>query len=349
MSLGPHRPRKPRTLVYLKFIAGFLILALAFSTERCTSRVWAQDQADSKAEKDADDDKVPPPEDIDLVTDDGLQMKATYYRGTRGRESIPVILLHGAKGSRKDFSKEDGLAAFLREKLGCAVIVPDLRGHGESTKIKINERRTEDLKGKKLQPPQIAAMVTQDLRAVKDFLWKENNEKHLNIDKLTVIGVDLGAALAISYAAYDASGYELRIPKYGPLKLGRFVKVVVLISPAVNISGLRTLQVLQKYPEVSRDLPVMIVVGNKGKEQFSEAEKLNSLLKKARPREDDLKIELRTVLFLSKIDTTLQGAELLAQPSLNVPEKILYYMTLRLVKNPDAKDYVWKERKLPHE
>ena len=51
-------------------------------------------------------------------------------------------------------------------------------------------------------------MVTQDLRAVKEFLWKKNNEKALNIDKLVVIGVEEGAALALSYAAYDAVGYE---------------------------------------------------------------------------------------------------------------------------------------------
>ena len=81
-------------------------------------------------------------------------------------------------------------------------------------------------------------MVTQDLRAVKDFLWKKNNEKALNLDKLVVIGVEMGAALALSYAAYDACGYEEKQAKLGPLKLGRFVKAVVLISPATNVPGL---------------------------------------------------------------------------------------------------------------
>ena len=50
-----------------------------------------------------------------------------------------MILLHGFKGSRKDFTQKDGLAAFLQEKLGCAVIVPDLRGHGDSTRIKVGK------------------------------------------------------------------------------------------------------------------------------------------------------------------------------------------------------------------
>ena len=120
----------------------------------------AQDKTEKKAEKKADDDRDSrQPEEIDLTTDDGLEMKATYFPGTKGQESIPVILLHGFKGSRKDFTQEQGLAPFLQEKLGCAVIVPDLRGHGDSTKIKMSSKRTEDLKGKKLTPAQYPAMV----------------------------------------------------------------------------------------------------------------------------------------------------------------------------------------------
>ena len=38
--------------------------------------------------------------------------------------------------------------------------------------------------------------------------------------------MDEGAALALSYAAYDAVGYENGEAKVGPLKLGRFVKAV---------------------------------------------------------------------------------------------------------------------------
>jgi hypothetical protein len=32
-----------------------------------------------------------------------------------------------------------------------------------------------------------------------------------------------------------------------------------------------------------------------------------------------------------------------------MPEKIGKYIDSRLVKNPDAKDWVWKERKSPYE
>ena len=324
---------------------------------------WAQD----KAEKKADEEPPPPPEEKDLATADGLELKATYYPGTKGQESIPVILVHGfnkGKGNRKDFTQ--GLAPYLQEKLGCFVIVPDLRGYGESTKLKKtgqemevlddrkkkaeelkDKRRAEDLK-KKFQG-QVTEMVTDDLRAVKDFLWKKNNEKALNLDKLTVIGVEEGAAVALSYAAYDAVGYEQQEAQVGPLKLGKFVKSVVLISPVTKFKG-STAQQAMKLPEVHRDMSVMIVVGNKLKDHVLVAEQLNNMFKKARPSEDELKVSSRTLFYFSNIDTALQGCKLLDEPSLNMPAKIAHFLQLRLVDNQIAKDkWVWRVLKFPHE
>jgi pimeloyl-ACP methyl ester carboxylesterase len=340
MSLGLHRLCKPPRWVFSTFLLGWAALALGFSVALQATPALAED----KTEKD----DILPPADIDLATEDGLEMKATYFPGTKGQESIPVILLHGfGKGSRKDFTQEQGLAPFLQEKLGCAVIVPDLRGHGESTKIKVGNR-VDKLDGKKLRPNQIGVMVTEDLVAVKDFLWKKNNEKALNLDKLAVIGVEEGAGLALSYAAYDAIGYEQHQVKLGPLKLGRFVKAAVLISPATNVSGLKTAQRM-KTPEICRELPVMIVAGNKSKDRFAEAERLYKQFVSGRPAADDDKPESMTVWFFKKIDTPLQGSKLLAEPSLKVPEKIVTFLSSRLVKNADAREWVWKERKLPYE
>jgi pimeloyl-ACP methyl ester carboxylesterase len=352
MSLCPYPLCKPSLLVISKSLLGSIACVLGFTFCYESTLAWAQDKPqkdEKKDEKRGDDAEIPEQEEIDLLTVDGLEMKATYFPGTKGAESIPVILLHGFKGNRKDFTS-DGLASILQAKreLGCAVIVPDLRGHGDSTKLHVTKKRTDDLKGKKLQPAQITAMVTKDLRAVKDFLWEKNNRKALNIDKLTVIGVEEGAALALSFVAYDAIGYEQGQVRYGPLKLGGFVKAAVLISPVTNIPALKLPQAM-KMPEVCRDLSVMIVVGNKSKEHFLEAERLSSQFVKARPLADDDKLDSKTVWFFKKIETPLQGSKLLAESSLNLPDKILAFLESRLVKNADAKDWVWKERKLPHE
>jgi pimeloyl-ACP methyl ester carboxylesterase len=351
MSHGPHRRCKPRLSVFSTSLLAVtaLVSGLSFSL----SATPALAQAEKKPEKKDNADELPPKEEIELTTEDGLAMKATYFPGSKGKESIPVILLHGfsnreGKHSRADFTQEQGLAPYLQEKLGCAVIVPDLRGHGESTTIKVG-KRVEKLDAAKLRPPQISAMVTQDLRAVKDFLWKENNKEKLNIDKLAVIGVEEGAALALSYTWYDSLGYEQQMARYGPLKLGGFVKAAVLISPATKVTGLKpsTAQAM-KVPEVCRDLPVMIIVGNKNKTRFAEAEHLCSEFLHSRPPPEDKKLESKTVFFF-KHDTALQGTKLLAEPSLNLPDRIVAFLTVRLVKNEDAKEYAWKERKLPHQ
>ncbi len=351
MSFDPQRPCKPHLLVSSMSLLGLTALVLGFSVCLNATPAFADDMTEKKTEKKADEEEVKLPEDIALTTDDELELKATYFPGTKGPECIPVILLHGfnkkdIKHSRKDFTQEQGLAALLQKNLGCAVIAPDLRGYGESTKIKKNKQLVKPT-GRELLP---ALMVTQDLRAVKDFLWKKNNENKLNIDKLVVVGVDEGAALALSYAAYDAVGYEQGEAKYGPLKLGKFVKAVVLISPVTNVTGLKptTAQVM-RMPEVCRDLSVLIAVGNKSKERLKDADQLRSLFVKARPPAEDNKPESITVYFLKNLDTSLQGSELLAEPSLKVPEKIVAFLKRRLVDNPDAKDWVWKERKLPHE
>ena len=59
---------------------------------------------------------------------------------------------------------------------------------------------------------------------------------------------------------------------------------------------------------------------------------------KSRPPADDDKPESITVWFFKKIDTPLQGSKLLAEPSLKVPDKIVVFLNVWLVKNPDAKD-----------
>ena len=134
------------------------------------------DAADATEKKDDQPVELPKPVDKELTADDGMILKITYYPGAKDQESVPVLVFHGFSKpcSRKDFDQEQGLAAFLQAKLGCAVIVPDLRGHGDSTKIMPeNSNRAEKAKGRDLMP---AMMVPQDLRALKAFLWEQNNK-----------------------------------------------------------------------------------------------------------------------------------------------------------------------------
>jgi pimeloyl-ACP methyl ester carboxylesterase len=356
----------PKALPVLTALA--IVLSLALSP----ARLSAQAEAAKKADENPQDQKEPPvpdPEYPVLTTDDELSLKVSYFPGMDGQESIPVIVIHGLspKSNRREFDQDDGLARFLQTTLHCAVIVPDLRGHGESTKwsdalqkkLREARKRPKDaLKPEKLKPADQLAMLDEDLRAVKDFLWKQNNERKLNLDKLTVIGVEEGAALAISYAAADANGYEQHQAKRGPLKLGNFVKAVVLISPVTKrVTALNTARILHdaEYRDLRMNLPIMILAGDESPTYFKEAEALHNEFLKGRPKLDSkaAKPEDFTLWFYGKgqTGTKLQGAKLLAEPSLKgkTLERIQRFMKARLVDNPDAKEWAWKERKLPYE
>src|SRR5574340_1075402 len=84
--------------------------------------------AQEKDKAGAEKPKVPPPENLVIQTPDGIPLAVTFYPGTKAKETIPVVLLHMAKGNRNDYAQ---LATDL-QKVGHAVLVPDLRGHGES-------------------------------------------------------------------------------------------------------------------------------------------------------------------------------------------------------------------------
>lgn len=300
----------------------------------------------AKASAKGDEDEIAAPEDVLLTTEDGLSLAMTYLAGRKGKDSIPVIVLHGRKGSRKDFIKEHGLALYLQEKLGCAVVVPDLRGHGESTTSK-GGKKNEIPKPEKLQPRHIGAMVTQDLRAVKDFLWKKNNAEELNIDKLCLVGVEMGASLTLDYALMDSAGYEQNTPQFGPLKLGRFVKAIVMISPEFAVPGLNTRRAMTS-PEVSGGIAMMILVGKGNSKFLADAERFHSFFTKSHPSAATDDKESRT-LWYGALDTSLEGAKLLDETSLNVQKYVGQFLYYRMIKNPDVKKLVWKMRKVPHE
>src|SRR3989339_588013 len=99
-----------------------------------------------------------------LTTADGVQLAAAYLPGDKGKKTVPVVLLHAHKGSRDDWR---GLALYL-QSLGHAVLVPDLRGHGASTK-------TDN--GSTLNPNNLNfhAMATHDMEAIASYLLAKNN------------------------------------------------------------------------------------------------------------------------------------------------------------------------------
>jgi pimeloyl-ACP methyl ester carboxylesterase len=326
----------------------------------CGSFVTTSSAQDDPAKKDdaAADDK-PDGEDVTLHTHDGWNLAATYYPGANGKESIPIVLLHSTSGSRKDFTIGDGasvpFAKFLQDK-GYAVLVPDFRFHGDSVRedaktVKETAKDKAPAKATVVKPPRsqpYKEMVSADMLAVKRFLWKKNNEEKLNIDKLVLIGFESGADIAIEATLFDAIGWEQETPMVGALKLGRFIKTIILISPPASLPPFNPIAAIgdRTFPS---DVGIMLVagVGDQHGQHFKDFGLFKNKLEKLRPLAKNAAIEDKTLVMMPA-PTKLQGVKLLKELS-NYPDKIKYFIDLRVNNKQVSKENVWKKRTIPHE
>jgi pimeloyl-ACP methyl ester carboxylesterase len=297
---------------------------------------------------------------VTLVTNDGVRLAATYYPSTKGKDAVPVVLLHAHKGSRKDYAE---LAAFL-QKLGHAVLVPDLRGHGDSTEVRGTPAA---LSADNMSRADFVRMVTGDMEAIKDFLREENNAGRLNIEALCVVGAEMGASVALTWTQLDWSR-----PPVGIYKLGQDVKALVLISPEWSTPGLPLKPILTRsnarYPltdpllisaakkgiitfknpyelDMRREVSAMIVAGKGDSRAVRDAQRLYTMLKRYHPDPPEKEWVKKQDLFYGTRDTSLQGTKMLGVSGLGVDELIANFIKLRLVDRP----FPWQHRtKDPH-
>jgi pimeloyl-ACP methyl ester carboxylesterase len=284
----------------------------------------AAEKKPAKASKEKKE-ELPPPVEVkgnELLTRDGVMLRATFFPGTKGKDTVPVILLHSSKGDRKEYAT----LAPLLQKFGHAVLVPDLRGFGDSTQTMGG--RTLD--STRLRPSDYQAMVAHDMETLKSFLVKQNNDGQLNVNKLCVVGAEMGASVALHWTKLDWSW-----PILTGLKQGQDVKGLVLISPKWSFPGLPAGEALSRNGGWER-ISMMILVGRGEQEPLSEAKRIHRLVKR---EESELPVDKRT-LFYFEMDTKLQGAKMLGIKGLNVEPVIARFVELRMVNQ----DYPWLKR-----
>ena len=272
--------------------------------------------------------KLPPPEEASVLTKDGVNIALTYYPGTKGKDTIPVILLHMFKGDRHEM---EGLARFL-QKQGCAVVAPDLRGHGNS---KLMSGKVE-VDASRMPVAQFANMVLFDMEAIKKFLIEKNNAGMLNVDKLCLVGAEMGAQVAFNWAAQDWSAIDLPT-----LKQSKDVKAVVMISPSMSFKSLSLTKALSFMP-FREEISAFVIAGAEDTASAADAKRIKESLERGRPK--PTKIEEKTVFIEDTLKTKLIGSKLLGEQSLGVDEVIGQFIQLRLAERPDCP---WKERRAP--
>jgi len=271
------------------------------------------------------------PKDVTLTTKDGVSIVATFYPGTAKKESVPIIMVHAVEGQRGDFH---GLAKMLQQR-GHAIIVPDLRGHGDSTRA---EGANQPLDVEKFNRAAFESMVL-DVEACKKFLLEKNNAGKLNIDELCVIGAEFGAIIATRWAALDWS-----VPDLPAYRQGKDVKALVLLSPVSSFKGI-TLREAFTLPAVQSRLSVMLISGAKDK-AAAETKRLYNSLVPHHPRvsEEDQDAEKKQEVVLIQPDTKVTGTELLGS-GLPVPQYISRFIDNRILSRKS--EFPWMERKNP--
>jgi pimeloyl-ACP methyl ester carboxylesterase len=280
--------------------------------------------------------KLPDPTVVTLQTKDGVILECTYYAGgfiynqkdkklteVDGKDVVPIIMLHGWEGQGSEY---DGLAHYL-QMLGHAVLVPDLRGHGKSTGHKFSDRPIE------MKRPDYA--MSRDIDAAKKYFMDLNNEGKVNIELLTLVGADVGAILAVNWAAQDWSW-----PQLPSIKQGRDVKALVLLSPRDQSMGV-TLNKALPHPAIMRGLAVFIAVGRRDGESYRDAKKIYSRLERARSNLEEAKEGLKIL----ELDTSLSGTKLIA--ARGIGPQVSYEIAAFVYRRIAAKrgEFKWTERK----
>jgi pimeloyl-ACP methyl ester carboxylesterase len=208
-----------------------------------------------------------------------------------------------------------------------AIIVPDLRGHGRSTTRSVSAGgRTRTIERDRMRPDDIRRMFAYDLEAVKKFLMEKHNAGELNIELLCVVGAEMGATVAVNWAAVDWNWP--RLPTY---KQGQDVRALVLLSPPASFKGVRTQEGF-KNRDVRSQLSVMIIHGTRNEQDARQI--YNYLSRWHDPEEKDLEIV--------SVESDAEGARLL---NAKIALDIAGFIQRRLV---DLKDrYPWRARVNP--
>jgi len=315
----------PRSCEFFCRVAFHLAWILAF--------VSGVPQAWSQAKKEL---KIPERERVTVSTKDGVQLSCFYYKGgfakngdeiteVDGKRVVPVILVHGWGGRASNF---DGFAALLQSG-GYAVIVPDLRGHGQSTLVNTAAGATQ-IDPENMQKKDIAFMW-QDIEAVKGFLLEKNNAGELNIDMLALVGAKEGALVAMNWAIKDWTR-----PQLPAFRQGLDVKLLILLSPPAAFGPMKSIPAAS-HPAASK-MRYFIGVGNGETTAYKDAEKVMKTLERTHRQNAD------EALRWVEANTELQGTDLLDE-RLPVQFEAARFLHASLFEH--SASFPWQERPNP--
>jgi pimeloyl-ACP methyl ester carboxylesterase len=226
------------------------------------------------------------PERRSLQTRDNTNIRITYYKANKGKESPVIVLLHMEKGNRLIWEAKNGFAEKLQAS-GYAVVTVDLRQHGESAGgIAAGNINQGAAPGKKappakkgspgeLKPIDYKNMVEFDMEAVKKFIYDEHQAGNLNMSKMAIVGPEMGAAIATQFAAVDwlKEPHADGLPGHETPR-GQDVRALVLITPQASSHGMVMAQALKVIGDPRYKVAFLFGVGKDDEKDRGQTRKL---------------------------------------------------------------------------
>ncbi|MEX2168727.1 MAG: hypothetical protein WD851_05425 [Pirellulales bacterium] len=285
-----------------------------------------------------------PPRKLTLTTDDGVELAVTYYPSSLGKQAVPVVMLADHQTSQSVFAPlatrlhapaEGDTAANSPADAhqSFAVLTVDLRGHGDSLAQRLPNGSTRQIDATNLNRQDLAAMVTFDMKAVRKFLVDENDTGKLNINALSLVGAELGATVAVNWAATDWAWPPLAVGKQG-----QDVKALVLVSPAWKFRGLNVQNALQQ-PGLRTGVAVLMLYGKEDKKVSADVKRIYELLEKHHPRLASADPDELHDLMEIGAEIKIQGTQLLKNKS--AENRIIAFLETFVVE----KNFPWSKRR----
>jgi alpha-beta hydrolase superfamily lysophospholipase len=181
----------------------------------------------------------PAPEPVNIVTADGVKLKAAFYPSAM-KDAPVVIMLHGiGEGKSMKVPEWKRLAETLQKK-NYAVITFDFRGHGDSTTIdepklfwslkpngfvKSKDKEAIDVKDYIKSGSAYLPVLVNDIAAVRSYLDRRSDtNKDCNTSSIIVIGAETGATLGAVWINAESYRYKFTPNPMFPakLQLGKF-------------------------------------------------------------------------------------------------------------------------------
>jgi len=307
---------------------GWLAVAICFSLGSLTSSARGQ---------------IGSSETVKVPTRDGVELSVTYYPSINaadpalGKQVTPVVLLHDEKDTQGMFSS---LVAKLQaagrgpQQLSFAIVTVDLRGHGVSTRQTAPNGDTRQLDAAKLNRNDILAMSVQDMEAVRGFLVGKNDEGKLNLNKLCLVGVGLGATVAVNWAAEDWSAPPLLVGKQG-----QDVKALVLVSPQWKYRAVMMQQAL-RLGTLKKGAAWMLIFGEQDPDQVADAQRIYRQLERFHPSPESTQAPPRSLVELP-LKSALEGSGLMSQMGDAIGENIVNFLTVHVA----SQELPWSKRR----